>query len=242
MTKETMLPGMRDYIGREWRDRLDTYARRNRGKYLGFARFIEPVHYSAEEVYRRATFSILSVQSPFDRACEVYHVVVGLTQAQRNDFDVLRVAVASLLYAPMKATGLLLLVEQVRKDHRLYLRDPELDYTLPGAWDLYRRRLAREVFGLGKAKGSFLACLLYPLEADLACLDTWILRRFGFPPEKNGHLTWPEYLGAEVQIRKLARKWDVSTFIAQWIIWDCDRGQTEDHSVLGMPGAHKDRD
>lgn len=235
MPSETMLPGMRDYIGQEWRGRLDKYASRNRSKYLGFARFIEPTDYNAEEVYRRVAFSILSVQAPFDLGCAAFNTVAGLSWHARENYDILKAAVGSLIYQEVKATGLLLAAGQCAKSngHTLYLK------AEPETWDTYRRRIARTVYGLGKAKGSFLACLLYPLQADIACLDTWILRRFGFPPEKNGHLTWEEYLGAEKQIRKLAQKWDVSTFIAQWIIWDADRGSTQDHSLLGMPGAHK---
>lgn len=237
-----MLPGMRAYISREWRERLEKYASLNRAKYLGFARYIEPTDYNSEEVYRRIAFSILSVQTPFDRGCEVFATIAGLSWKDRENYDILKAATAPLFYTETKATGLLCAASQCRKDHRLYLRDPDLDYTVSGAWDLYRRRIARDVYGLGKAKGSFLACLLYPLQADIACLDTWILRRFGFPPEKNGHLTWAEYLGIEKPIRKLAQKWDVSTFVAQWIIWDADRGSIQDHSVIGMPGAHKGTD
>ena len=106
-------------------------------------------------------------------------------------------------------------------------------------WDEYRRRIERTVFGIGKAKASFACCLLYPLEADLACLDTWMLKHFHLPPEKNGRLTWEEYHEVENKVREYALAWGVSTFVAQWIVWDHERGSIESHAVVSMPGGHK---
>lgn len=226
-----LLPGFHEYIGREWRERIEKYAQRNRNKYLAFARYIEPTDYNAEEVYRRVAFSILSVQTRFDLGCAVFDTVAGLSWADRGNYSILKAAVKPLIYQEVKATGLLIAADKCQRGQSFYLRN-EVE-----SWDAYRRRLARTVYGLGKAKGSFLACLLYPLQADIACLDTWVLKRFGFPPEKNGHLTWPEYLIVEKEIRKLARKWDVSTFVAHWIIWDTDRGEVQSHSII--PGGHK---
>lgn len=237
--ESNFLPGMREYIGAEWRARINRYASAHAAQYRGFAELITPADYGPEETFRRVAFSILSVQTPFAKGCAAFEKIAALSWEARADYDkVLKVLKRSggVIYQTTKATGIIMAASRCRNGigQGFYLRhDGE-------TWDTYRRRLARDVYGINKAKGTFLACLLYPNTADLACLDTWVLRRFGFPPEKNGHLTWDEYLDAEKSIRRFARKWGVSTFVAQWIIWDCDRGTVEPHSVLGgMPGAHK---
>lgn len=240
MQDALMLPGMREYFSREWRARIDSYARKHAGTYRGFAAYITPADYSPEETFRRVAFSILSVQTPFDKGCAAFEKIAGMSWEDREDYAKVKSTLkrsGGIMYYATKATGILIAAGQCRKDHKIYLRGPE------ESWHAYRQRLARKIYGIGKAKGTFLACLLYPNSADLACLDTWILRRFGFPPEKNGRLTWEEYLDAEKAIRKHARRWEVSTFVAQWIIWDCDRGSVESHSILGrMPGGHKATD
>ena len=98
-------------------------------------------------------------------------------------------------------------------------------------------RLQKEVLGLGLAKASFAACLLYPLDADLACIDTWIQKVFlGNTGFKS--LGLADYLLVESKIRTFANCFGVSTFLAQWLIWDHARGgSANSHSIF--PGSHK---
>lgn len=80
---------------------------------------------------------------------------------------------------------------------------------------------------------------IYPLTADLACLDTWMLKQFHLDTSLNGRMTWGEYCAVEAKIRKHAKRWKVGTFVAQWMIWDHARGSVESHSTLALPGGHK---
>ena len=217
-----------DAADRDWQERLDRYAGINRGKYLGFASGIVPEEYTKEEIYKRLVFSILSGQTPFDRACLAFSAVLKLTEKQRGNTRTLARVVKGCMYVKVKSLACKRAWE---------LAGPALLRQEGEDWHTYRVRLTG-LHGLGKAKASFAACLLYPLEADLACLDTWILKQFGLPPEKNGHLTWEEYEHVEGRIRVHAKRWHVPTFVAQWIIWDHARRTVESHEAL-MPGGHK---
>jgi thermostable 8-oxoguanine DNA glycosylase len=97
--------------------------------------------------------------------------------------------------------------------------------------------LKRRVKGLGLAKASFAACLLYPLDADLACVDTWIQKVFlGHTGFKS--LSLGDYLLVESKIRTYANCFNVSTFVAQWLIWDHARGGAANAHAI-FPGGHK---
>ena len=100
----------------------------------------------------------------------------------------------------------------------------------------HRLRLKRDVLGLGLCKASFLTALLDPLNADVACIDTHMQKVYlgntGFRS-----LSMTTYLGVEAKVRKVAERHHVSTFLAQWMIWDHTRGSTTTHAIF--PGSHK---
>ncbi len=45
------------------------------------------------------------------------------------------------------------------------------------------------------------------------------------------------YRACEAKVRKVAKRFGVCTFVAQWLIWDHVRGKVETHAIF--PGAHK---
>jgi len=102
-------------------------------------------------------------------------------------------------------------------------------------WLEYRLRLKNTVKGLGLAKASFAASLIYPLESDLACLDTWMQKHFLRRNFKQ--LGLKDYLAIEQKVRAKARKYGINTFLCQWLIWDSLRGNKNNHAVF--PGSHK---
>lgn len=217
---------------RSWWQSIDLYARANKDRYSDYAAFITLSHWNTEEVFKRLAFSILSVQTPFDRACGAFSRLMKLDKLSRGSRTRVSQAIDGVMYRTVKTRGLVNAWFDCQNNPRQFEKQPA------ESWDTYRRRLTK-LYGLGKAKASFAACLLYPLEADIACLDTWILKHFGLE-QKNGRLSWDEYLACEALIRSHAQRWQVSTFLAQWLIWDHARGNVESHSILGLPGGHKD--
>jgi hypothetical protein len=89
------------------------------------------------------------------------------------------------------------------------------------SWDAYRCRLRSQIQGLGLTKASYAVTLLYPLEADVCCLDVWMQRHL--LRDHAREFTWMNddaYRELEDRVRTTARVLDVSTAITQWIMWD----------------------
>lgn len=215
-----------------WSARLNTYAGLRLQDYVSKAANITPQVYDKETVYRRFAFAICSVQSNFEVCSRVYKELCKLTWKQRQSKRKVKATIKELIYHEVKTRGLIELAAHVEFDYKALLRGHE------ETWQDYRKRLT-SLHGLGKAKATFAACLLYPLTADLACLDTWLLQHVGLPASKNGKLTWQEYCKVEDHIRGYARQWGVNTFVAQWIVWDHERGTEQGHEVIAFPGQHK---
>jgi thermostable 8-oxoguanine DNA glycosylase len=104
-------------------------------------------------------------------------------------------------------------------------------------WHGYRLSLQHRFRGLGLAKASFAVALLYPLEADVACIDTWMQKVF-LGRESFKQLGLKDYMAVEARVRRYGRRFGVSTFLAQWMIWDHARGgKPNSHAIF--PGSHK---
>jgi thermostable 8-oxoguanine DNA glycosylase len=212
----------------EYEKRIVAYITKEEGKeklkHLHFARMISPNLDSDADIYYRIAFAILSANAPFEDSVKALNVAVKLYEKKQA------VKPVDLVYykmVPAKAKYLnrlaRLSMQSLRRQHG-------------EEWHEYRMRLKSKVLGLGLAKASFAACLLYPLEADLACVDTWIQKVFlGHSSFKS--LGVGDYLLVEAKIRTYAVCFGVSTFIAQWLIWDHARGESNSHDIF--PGSHK---
>jgi thermostable 8-oxoguanine DNA glycosylase len=205
--------------------RMLRYMTDNREKYLASARFIDSKVKDADFVFSRIAFAILSANTPFDASVKALNYVL------ENAGAVSRVDIQEFQCFPAKADFVNALHDACVADHTRFLRAPR------EAWSDYRYRLQREVKGLGIAKASFAVSLLYPLTADVACVDTWIQKVFlGNTGFKS--LGKVQYEMVEAKIRSYARRIGVGTFIAQWLIWDFQRGRgMNDHAIF--PSSHK---
>lgn len=182
-------------------------------------------------VYARISFAILSANAPFEDSVKALDVAVR---------DVGNVDAANLVpfkMVPAKASYV----------NEAWSKLNAFGYPLGSflkrdveTWNDYRLRLKRTFRGLGLAKASFACCLLYPDTADVACIDTWVQKVFlGNTGFKS--LNLETYLMVEARIRVYARKFQVSTFLAQWMLWNHARSDAEgnalDHDIF--PGSHK---
>jgi hypothetical protein len=190
--------------------------------YSEFAEQIVPRLDDAHSVWYRLQFAVQSVHEQFDTTCKV---MSQWRERWPDEEEYLATArAAGSMGGGRKASSAALLVMLCQQDHTQFLkRDGE-------GWVDYRERL-EWVPGLGIAKAAFAACLLYPTEADVCCIDTHMTRyyrnkRGGKPCMRD------EYDIAEGEVRYLARDAGIGTFIMQWAIWDSLRGKVEPHQVL----------
>jgi thermostable 8-oxoguanine DNA glycosylase len=204
--------------------RIHAYVRDNVDRYRGMAHLITPDPTNWEHVWDRIAFSILSANAPFTSAVSA----LGYAAAHRGKVSAQWIAQWQMI--PGKADYL----------NALPCGQEILRYTrgVDESWHAYRMRL-RRIKGLGLAKASFAACLLYPLESDLACVDTHMQKVY-LGHETFKTLSIATYCEVEAEIRKIARAHGINTFLAQWLIWDHVRGKVENHNIF--PGSHKTED
>jgi thermostable 8-oxoguanine DNA glycosylase len=207
----------------QYEKRIVTYMATYKLQYEVYAQAITPSSYSDEEIFSRIAFAILSANSPFEDSVKALNVV---TKAFKR-----RIAIhySDIIYYKQVPAKARYLNKLARMNLTTLLREDE-------TWHDYRLRLKRTVKGLGLAKASFAACLLYPLTADVACIDTWIQKVF------MGHTGFKtlgirDYTLVEAKIRTYGACFGISTFLAQWLIWDHARGTSNAHAIF--PGSHK---
>ena len=201
--------------------RIRKYVRENKDKYTGFALRITPKLTDPAQVWDRLAFAILSANCGFEYA------VKALAYATTRKGNLIAKDIARFGMVPRKAEYLNKLPRGI--DILEYLKgDNE-------SWCDYRWRLKSRILGLGLAKATFAACLLYPLEADLGCVDTHMCKFYlnltGFQT-----LSLKKYRSIEAKIRAIAKRAQINTFLAQWLIWDHTRGIVSDHDIF--PGSH----
>lgn len=207
----------------QYERRIAAYMFANKEKYEGYARVITPGAYTDDEIYSRIAFAILSANAPFDDSVKALNICIK----QRGHVKPQDIVWYKMVPAKAKYVNLL---------SRMNLQS--LKRQNDESWHDYRLRLLK-IKGLGLAKASFAACLLYPLDADLACVDTWIQKVFlGHTGFKS--LGMADYLLVESKVRTYANCFGCSTFISQWCIWDFVRGGNANNHAI-FPGSHKDR-
>lgn len=205
--------------------RIIGYMAENRLLYEENGRQRTPNLRDGADIFSRIAFAILSANCPFDDSVRALSVVL---KKIRQGEKVKASDIAFYKQVPAKA----------KYCNRLALMEQKTLLRQPGeTWHEYRMRLKRTVLGLGLAKASFAACLLYPLEADLACIDTWMQKVFlGNAGFKSLSVT--DYLYVEGKVRTYANVFNCSTFLAQWMIWDFARGGSFNRHDI-FPGSHK---
>lgn len=203
----------------------------NRRRYRAMARAIDPDRSCRAAVWQRLAWAILTANATYESTIEALRRcaacgygndplppralagIPGMVPAKVDYLNVLPVGdgIFGLLRRPVWFGG----------DRRV----PE------EPWDAYRLRLRRDVVGLELTKASYAACMLYPLDADVACVDTWIQKIFTWTTRFRP-LSLDEYRAIEAAVRVIARPAGVSTALCQWMLWDCVRGTTTDQRVF----------
>jgi len=204
--------------------RLLKYMTENLEEYRVSAAFITPSLDDKVAIFSRVAFAILSANTTFDSAVKALDFVLQ-HKGKVTDRDMI---VRGMV--PAKGKYCNKLWAKVKSDPTQF-RKSEAE-----SWHDYRIRLQKDIMGLGLTKASFAACLLYPNEADLACVDTWIQKVF-LGNQSFKTLGLQKYLEVEGYVRKYAQKFGCSTFLSQWMIWDHARRSVTSHNIF--PGSHK---
>ena len=83
-------------------------------------------------------------------------------------------------------------------------------------WTEWRDRLAKSILGLGKAKTSFAIEMMFPLEAQVVCMDTHLFQVFGLNQTKDAK----KYNDIEEHWLKRSAEVGIAPYMARCISWD----------------------
>jgi len=84
------------------------------------------------------------------------------------------------------------------------------------SWIEWRDRLAKKILGLGKAKTSFAIEMLFPLEAQVVCMDTHLFQVYGLNQTKDAKL----YDAIEADWLDRSEQRGLSPYMARCLYWD----------------------
>ena len=198
---------------------IDSYLSANRAWYLDRAAHITPDLRNPAHVWARFALAILSAHTNFTYATK------ALAYAVTCKGNATRRRIKRFGITPDRADYLNALPGG-RDILSLIRHDDE-------SWDAHRARIRDTVPGLGYIKASFAVALLDPLQADIACLDTHMQGVYLAVPQAFRYTkSLPLYRTVEAKIRTVGQRHGVSTFLAQWAIWDHARGKREDHNIF----------
>lgn len=187
----------------------------NRRRYLQFGGHITPDLEDWRQVWDRVAFAILSANTKFESAALALQYA-STHKGRCRDFEIREYRMTG------KKAGYLNMLPRNKRCLRDCLR------TDTESWDGYRLRLAKQHTGLALTKATFAACLLYPLDADLACVDVHIARLFTGQAKLLRH---KDYIRVEAGIRDIGQRAGLPTFLTQWALWDWSRGRREAHDI-----------
>jgi len=91
------------------------------------------------------------------------------------------------------------------------------------SWTEYRNRIEESILGLGMAKSSFSIEMLYPVDAEITCLDTHLFQLYGLNQAKHGN----KYEEIEHHWVRMCFEYNVSCYVARCIYWDRKQGHKD---------------
>ena len=170
------------------------------------------------ERFQRALFAYTSVHTSWKSNIAAYSLIKNWW-AWINQWEILD--------AKLRQSGAGLYNNRVRfiKDFTAkYWSDPcSYHKAEQESWTQYRNRIEKTILGLGMAKSSFFIEMLYPVEAEITCLDTHLFQLYGLDQSKNAKL----YQDIEAHWVRMCFEYKVPCYVARCIYWDRKQGYTD---------------
>jgi hypothetical protein len=92
------------------------------------------------------------------------------------------------------------------------------------SWFMFRNRIVKSITGLGMAKSSFAVEMIYPVEAEIVCLDTHLFQAYGLHQTKHAR----QYNTIEKHWIDNSIKHNLPPYVARCVYWD--RKQEQNNS------------
>lgn len=170
------------------------------------------------ERFQRWLFAFLSVHSTWSSNVAGYNALKDWT-SWFNQWDVLEKKLTE------SRVGL-------NKNRHRFLKAFALDFwSNPSeftkakneTWQQCRDRLEKRILGLGFAKVSFALEMIYPNEAQVACMDVHLYRAYGLDQSRDSSLGRT----IESHFVQMSKLWNCPPAIARAILWDRKQNKTD---------------
>jgi thermostable 8-oxoguanine DNA glycosylase len=189
-----------------------------------YTRYLENIRPKThEERFKRWLFAYASVHTGWKMNCKLYYSLRDM--AWLGDKEALRKCIVDCRAGFHNKR-----VEYIHGFSEFYWKHPDwFNKSSHETWVAYRDRIEGAALGIGHAKGAFMVELMYPLEAQVVCVDTHILQLYGFTPQQIN----------ERGIRRrdmytIEKHWidccglvDIPPVIARWVYWDRKQGHAD---------------
>lgn len=181
-------------------------------KYSDYWNRIRPK--TPEDVYNRWLFSFLSVHTTWQSNVRAFQKLKDRTWG--ND----KAKLQSLIVE--SGVGLTRIrTEGIWKFHNDFWEYPQLWIKHKSeSWVEFRDRLSKRSFGIGLTKTAFSCEMIYPLEAEVVCLDAHILKIYEYEYRKKGAPGYTDYRKMENHWATKCKELKIPSPIARSIVWD----------------------
>ena len=178
---------------------------------------------SKNAVFRRYLFAFMSVHTTWENNCRGYNAIKKFNDWSLEKTDQLQLwnYDADKLFDFIKTTRVGLqnnrtnfigtFYDKFLDDHSDYISRSDSE-----TWTQWRDRLAKKILGLGKAKTSFAIEMLFPLEAQVVCMDTHLFQIYGLNQTKHAKL----YNEIEGDWLNRSKERGLAPYMARCLYWD----------------------
>ena len=178
---------------------------------------------SQSAIFRRYLFAFMSVHTSWKNNCKGYNAIKQFSKWQYEDEPQMRLwnYDSDDLFRRIKETRVGMQnnrTNYIGKFSDAFWGNPS-DYLARNTgegWAEWRDRLAKSILGLGKAKTSFAIEMMFPLEAQVVCMDTHLFQVYGLNQSKNAKL----YNDIEADWLQRGADRDIAPYMARCIYWD----------------------
>ena len=178
---------------------------------------------SSNAAFRRYLFAFMSVHTTWENNCKGYNAIKQFTnwtleKGQQlelwnyNSDDLFKRIEKTRVGMQNNRTNYIGLFNDTFWD------DPSdyLNRNSNEGWAEWRDRLAKKILGLGKAKTSFAIEMLFPLEAQVVCMDTHLFQIYGLNQTKHSKL----YNAIEEDWLERSEQRGIAPYMARCLYWD----------------------
>jgi len=178
---------------------------------------------SSNAAFRRYLFAFMSVHTSWKNNCKGYNAIKQFTNWTLEKGEQLELwnYNSDDLFKRIEATRVGMQnnrTNYIGKFNDTFWDDPS-DYLARNSnetWTEWRDRLAKKILGLGKAKTSFAIEMLFPLEAQVVCMDTHLFQVYGLNQSKHSKL----YNDIEADWLERSEKRGTAPYMARCLYWD----------------------